>query len=362
MIAKHILLVIDSMGIGGAERVVLTQARLFLDRGHHVSLIVCDDIVKFDIDPRIDLHVLGFKKSFMDYTRYSKKIYSMIDNIEVNNGFTFNLIFAHLQKATKLLKRYRHKNIYHIIHNTLSQSAFKNRTGIRLFVKKKSLQRIYDNLNVITVSEGVKEDLVSVVGVKTASIRTIYNPISTDEVYRLSKEQLEIQEKNFIVHVGRFHSQKRHDILLRAFKKANLDTKLILVGDGEEKKNILDLVKELRLEDKVILTGFITNPYPLIKNAKLLILTSEYEGFGVVLAEALALKKPIISTNCKSGPNEILTGENKKYLVKVNDIDDISKKLQEVYWQADEIVTNLPERFNSSLIIDQYLKLESYTV
>ena len=354
---KNILFVIDSMGIGGAEKVVLTLAKSFLDRDHHVSLIICDNIVKFEVDARIDLHVLGFKKSFMDYTKYSKNLHAMIDKIEVNNDFTFDLIFAHLQKATKLLKGYRHRNIYDVVHSTLSQSAFANRTGLRLWLKKRTLQKIYNGLNIIAVSQGVQDDLVNIIGIKPKSIQTISNPVNMDEIQALSRERLIIAEEDYIVHVGRFHSVKRHDILLKAYKKSGISAKLVLVGDGEEIANIEKLITDLELKERVVLTGFMQNPYPIIKNAKLLVLSSEYEGFGIVLVESLLLGTPVVSTNCKSGPNEILVGSYAKYLAQVGDVDDLADKISEVYKDRYVIDKKMLKKFELQDIMKQYMAL-----
>ena len=355
--SKNILFVIDSMGIGGAEKVVLTLAKSLLDSGNSVHLIICDKDIKFMPDSRIKLHILRFKKSFMDYKRYSIRLHKLITSIEKKDGFKFDLIVAHLQKSTRLLRGCKHENIYHVVHSTLSKSAFANRSGLRLWLKKRNIQKIYYNLNIIAVSDGIKEDLLENIGIKPRSIQTIYNPINIDELKQLSKEKLAVDKADYIVHVGRFDTQKRHDILLKAFVKSKLGIKLILIGDGAERENITKLIKKLGIEDRVILTGFIQNPYPIIKNAKMLVLTSDYEGFGVVLAEALALNTPVVSTDCASGPNEILTGENRRYLARVGDVDDIANKLKEIYQEVDDIVINMPDKFDNIRITKQYLML-----
>lgn len=333
------------MGIGGAEKVTLSIAKGFLSNACHVDLIVCDNLVHLDIPQEIHLYSLDFKKSFMDYTRYRNKLHRMIDALAEKNGRGYDLILVELQKATRLMKGYKHPNIYHCVHSTLSQTAFKNRTGVKLFFKKRTLQKIYNGLNLITVSDGVQDDLVNVIGIQPKSIQTIYNPIDKDHIIRLSEEPNPIKENDYIVHVGRFDPAKRHDILLKAFALSSIDTKLVLVGDGSEREKIIAWIDELGLQDKIIMTGFVQNPYPIIKNAKMLILSSEYEGFGNVIVEALMLDTPVVSTDCKSGPNEIMTGKLADYLVPVNDVDKLSIMIQKVNLDSYPIQFALVENF-----------------
>ncbi|MDD2950989.1 MAG: glycosyltransferase, partial [Sulfuricurvum sp.] len=283
---KNILFVIDSMGIGGAEQITLTLARRFVDNGYDVDLIVCDNVVLLGIPSEINLHILDFKKSFMDYTRYRNKLHRKIDNLIKENGYEYDLILVELQKATRLMRGYNHPNLYHCIHSTLSQTAFKNRKGVRLFFKKRSLHKIYNGLNIITVSDGIKDDLLTTIGVKPQSIQTIYNPIDRERIARLALEPNPVQEDDYIVHVGRFDPAKRHDILLKAFAFSGLDTKLVLVGDGNQRDRIIAWIDEFGVKEKVIICGFIQNPFPVIKNAKMLVMSSEYEGFGNVIVEA----------------------------------------------------------------------------
>jgi glycosyltransferase involved in cell wall biosynthesis len=345
------------MGIGGAEQITLTLAKRFVDNGYDVDLIVCDNVVLLDIPSEINLHVLDFKKSFMDYTRYRIKLHRMIDDLIKENGYDYDLILVELQKATRLMRGYNHPKLYHCVHNTLSMTAFKNRKGLKLFFKKRTLQKMYNGLNIITVSDGIKDDLLNTIGIKPQSIQTIHNPIDREHIARLALEPNPVQESDYIVHVGRFDPAKRHDVLLRAFALSNLDTKLVLVGDGSERDKIIAWIDTFGLHDKVIMCGFIQNPYPIIKNAKLLLLSSVHEGFGVVLVEALMLGAPVISTDCKSGPNEIMIGPLTEYLVPVNDVEKLSETLLRVYHHPYVIPNTLMDRFLPETIIHTYMDL-----
>mgnify|MGYP000700518326 CR=1 FL=1 len=122
--------------------------------------------------------------------------------------------------------------------------------------------------------------------------------------------------------------------LLDAYKKSGIKLKLVLLCSNT--KELVDMIKERDLENSVEILGFRTNPYPYIKNAKALILSSEREGLPTVLIESLILGTPVVSTNCISGPSEILTGELSKYLANVNDSDDLALKMNQIL--KDEVI------------------------
>lgn len=355
--SKSILIVIDSLGAGGAERVALTLAKLFMDEHFSVDIITCDDIVEYTIPDGVRLHKLNFAKSFLAYLRYSAKLHRMIDGLEIQNNHPYDLILVHLQKATRLMKNYTHDNVFHCVHSTFSQSAFKNKRGIKKYLRKRKLQKIYNGLNIIAVSQGIEEDLTNVIGIQPQSIRTIYNPVDYDHIHNLASEPLNLDCGKYIVHVGRLAKVKRHDILLEAFKKSKIDSKLVIVGDGPEKEHLLELINTLKIEDKVILVGFRSNPYPIIKNAELLVLSSEYEGLPTVLVEALMLGTKVVSTDCKSGPREILAGELEYYLALVNNSNDLAEKISSAYAKEISITRNKFEKFIPVTIMREYLSL-----
>ena len=357
MIKGYILLIIDSMGIGGAEKMTLTLAEGFTKEGYHVDLIICDSIIRLDISSKIRLHTLNFKKSFLNYVQYRRKLHKLIDNLKNENKNPFELILVNLQKSTRLMKGYSKENVFHIVHSTLSEASLKGREGIKLFFKRKKLQSIYNDLNIITVSDGILKDLRDEVKIRAKSIQTIYNPMNSEEILKLSEEENCINQEEYIVHVGRFAKVKRHDLLLEAFKKSKLQTKLFLVGDGEERFNIIEKIKDLRLEEQVILTGFLKNPYPLIKNAKMLVLCSDYEGLPTVLIEALILNTPIISSNCPSGPNEILVDDLNKFLVHPNSVDELAEMLQYLFGTEYKVKAMYYEKFLMENVLKQYLEL-----
>src|SRR5690606_26788474 len=237
-------------------------------------------------------------------------------------------------------------NVHLVIHNTTSLEY-----GERLEGMRKELTKIYLAKPCVAVSKGVETDFIKVFG-SESRITTIYNPIDVDQVISTANEYVPEIEGPYIVNVGKFKRQKRHDILIEAYAKANVQEKLVLVGTGELLESSKKLVKSLGIEGKVIFTGFKKNPYPYIKHAKLMVVSSDFEGFSIAILEALALGTPIISTDCPSGPREILPIKN---LVEIGDIKSFAEKLRNACESSS--VLELDRRFTYEYATQEYLKL-----
>lgn len=346
-----ICMIIDSLAAAGAERVVVTLSEAFYRQGHQVDIILWNNIIEYQINPNINIHVLE-KKTAQEL----KKLITEINNL--NNG-AFDYIYSHLHGKIKIVKQAKLKNIYYVFHIPISH-RFKSKNNVIKWLKKKKLQMRYRNENLITVSDGIKDDLIEN-KIKANSINSIYNPFEFESIkQQANQEENDIPKDEYIINVARFHFQKRQDILLKAFKQSNLNCKLLLVGKGskEEYQKIENLINELELQEKVIIVGFNSNPYPLIKNAKLLVLSSDFEGLPMVLIEALILNTPIVSTNCKSGPSEIMKDNLANYLVSTGDVDSLALKMYDAYHNPPLINQNDLKRFDADIISKKYLSLK----
>ena len=162
----------------------------------------------------------------------------------------------------------------------------------------------------ISMSNGVERDLLEN-GLKIKS-KYIYNPIFSDIMLDKSKGIVNSSRKTFIA-IGRLVPQKNFSLLIDAFSLVNneFDSTLTILGEGPLRSNLEKQIADLGLTTEIILEGFVDNPYQYIKNADVFVLTSLWEGFGNVIVESLALGTQVVSTDCESGPNEIL--ENGKY-------------------------------------------------
>jgi len=352
---KNILMVIDSLGAGGAERVALNLASALQNEGCNIYIITIDNIISYELNPKIHYSSVEFHKGLFDYYRYEKKLHKMIDVLQ--KDFIFERIIVHLQKSTRLMKNYQHPKILNVVHSTLSQASLSGRRGLRRFLKVRRLKKIYDGLNIVTVSQGIADD-IKAIGIKPRLLTVIYNPIDVVLLQQKAMEKPTCSSKeDYIVYVGRLAASKRHDRALEAYKRSKITEKLLIVGEGDMRESIAQNIIKLGLEEKVVLCGFQSNPYAIIKRAKLLILTSDYEGLPTVLIEALSLGVPVVSTDCPSGPREILQEYMPEALVNQEDIRALAIAFKMTLQQPPIITTKILEKFESVNIANQYLKV-----
>ena len=197
---------------------------------------------------------------------------------------------------------------------------------------------------------------------KTAKIDFIYNGIDLKNAKKLSNKKIDQDDqllfdnhKFKIISVGRFAQQKDFFTLIKAFKLVQnkfTKSKLFLIGGGELKPKIENLIKNLDLKDSVLLLGWKNNIYPYLKRANLFVFSSKYEGFPFSLIEAMSQKLPIVSTETKFGPSEIL--DNGKYGILVS-IGDHEKMAQEII----RLIKNKPLRYKYANMAYQRVKYYS---
>ena len=200
---------------------------------------------------------------------------------------------------------------------------------LKKIIIKKLIKITYRNADlVIGISKKLSSDLSNYCKIK---VKTIYSPGYDKSIIKKANKKIKLNKKyKYIINVSRFTKRKDHYTTLMAFKLASekiKNLKLILIGYGPEYNNILSLSKKLNIAKKIIIFKKLNNPYPYIKKSDLLILSSKYEGMGNILVEAITLGIPTISSNCNSGPSEILLNGKGGDLFKVSDYDELSKKI-----------------------------------
>lgn len=358
---KNVVLIIDNLLGGGAQRSTIKIATMFVDDGCRVSIVVLNSVVDFEVDSRINLEFLNFEKGFisvLSHIKYAKKLKKLLQDIEKRDG-KINFLAGSLGLTHKLMDLASLSDAYYMLRGSTSHAKLAQRVGIKKFIKKKKIQNLYNDKKLLCVSKGVQADILAL-GVKPKYIETIYNPYDFKLINTISKIDIGFTlEDDYIVHVGRFSKPKRHDILLKSFAKLkDKKIKLVLVGVGEKESEIKELIAKLDLSSRIIFAGFQANPYPIIKKAKLLVLTSDNEGLPTVLIEALALGVKVVSTDCPSGPYEILAPIFEKYLTKVNDVDSFTMKVDEALKEGViDIPSSLLIPFNFQTVFKQYKKL-----
>jgi glycosyltransferase involved in cell wall biosynthesis len=179
---------------------------------------------------------------------------------------------------------------------------------------------------IVAVSRGVADDLVRLTGIPASRVRVIYNATVVPALFKRAKETLTHPwfgsgMPPVIVAAGRLTLQKDYPTLLRAFAavRAQRPARLLILGEGEARTELEALVRTLKLDADVLIPGFAKNPSPYMAHAGVFVLSSAWEGLPNALIEALALGTPVVSTDCPSGPREILEGGKWGRLVPVGD-------------------------------------------
>ncbi len=359
---KKIGLIATNLAGSGAEKVVLHLAEMFKKQGDEVHIFLLEDVISYDVK-EAKIHILSKDRSIYKLFKgfgdklLARKLKSMIAVIE-QKGQKFDLFLSNLPAADRVAVKADLPHCRYLIHTSYSMELreFRQRGQMSRAARKEKLYRsLYEGKDLIAVSEGIKEDLDKM-GIGYHSCEVIYNPFDIEAIRELGEEEIlhEI-EGEYLLSASAFRPVKRYDILLEAYSllKDPPPLKLLCNHDSRLEK----MIDELGIKGRVEILGFTKNPYPVIKNAKLLILSSEREGLPTVLIEALILGTSVVSTNCISGPSEILTGDLSAYLANVNDSDDLSRKIALALEYYPEIKKPHIEKFSMDTIYEKYASL-----
>lgn len=308
---------------GGAEKALLKIADALGRRGHDVHLVLLEHRIAHAVPTDVTLHALtrpgrALSKGVFGKAIAAWRLRRLMQRLA--HVAPFDMIVSTLPFADEVAARARLPRHWCRIANTLSAEIARlgvsdpNKARRRL----RRYRALYRNRRLIAVSRGVAADLREAIGVGRLGIECIYNPFDAADI-RAAAEGAAVGRPvaPYVVHVGRFNAQKRHDLLLDALAKTNGPHRLVLLTEPDPR--LSDMIERRGLRGRVQVAGFQTNPYPWIVGAALLVLCSDHEGMPNVIIEALILGVSVISTDCPSGPREILGDACPECLVPVND-------------------------------------------
>ena len=328
----RVALFVPTLHYGGVERVMLHLAQGLVDAGNQVEIVAANSEGEFrervpKYIPVIDLGAKRVISSFPALLRYlrSRKPDALI------------AAMAHCN-AVALLARKLGRTATRIIateHSSLTEITGASRRA-RVRVMPWIARRLYPSADeIVAVSQGVADDLKLHLRSRVDRIRVIYNPVITPELLELGNAPLDDEwfrpgQPPVILGVGRLEPEKDFVTLLRAFAlvRNRRTARLLILGEGSQRPAIEAAAEQLGIESDVRLPGFCSNPYPFMRRSALLALTSRWEAFGLVLVEALALGTPVVSTDCPSGPREVLSDGRLGTLVPVGDVSALADALE----------------------------------
>ncbi|SEM18805.1 Glycosyltransferase involved in cell wall bisynthesis [Aquimarina amphilecti] len=299
---------VSSLGAGGAERSSAILSRMLVDSGYDVTIVsILDDIVYDYKGNLVNLELLTSSDKGL-YKRWRKFVISR--KLIRENKFDYVIDAAPrpwwFRQWFINTFVYQKTDTVFIVHSYNIGIYFPDNKFLGKLLYKNAYELI-----------GVSKDAVSHFKKQYGLIKghCIYNAFDKNRWEMLSKVRLDTPSYEYVLSYGRIsEDSKNYSFLIRAYAKSRLPKKgikLIIMGDGPDKMKIQNLVKELRIENYVVFKGFSDNPFPYVKQALYTTLTSNYEGFPMVLIESLAMGTPVVSIDCKSGPSEVIvTGEN----------------------------------------------------
>uniref|UniRef100_A0A832M240 Glycosyltransferase n=1 Tax=Oscillatoriales cyanobacterium SpSt-402 TaxID=2282168 RepID=A0A832M240_9CYAN len=325
---------IGCFGGGGIERITAHLAHRFVKLGINIDLVLdkggSPHLWRMPAETRIiDLKAPRLSMSLPGLVRYLRQ----------ERPFAMLSADHYLNEVALLAKRISRVPTRAIVaeHNQLSKTT---RHASQL---KGRLTPIFARFlypwadGIVAVSQGVAEDLAHTASLPLERIQTIYNPVINSEMMASAKEPVEhpwfaSSEIPVILGVGKLEPQKDFPSLIRAFAKVRQTqpARLVILGWGPDRPQLEALVRDLGLQDEVDLPGYVQNPYAYMARASTFVLSSAWEGLPTVLIEAMALGTPVVSTDCESGPSEILANGKYGYLTPVGNSEALADAILQV--------------------------------
>ena len=320
---------------GGVNVVVKFLGRGFIEKGYEVHYF---PVGKTNIKDDEFIHTVNSDNKKEQLKILKEKIKKFPCDYYISNNLRTN----------DLLSILGIENSFYVFHQgkVLQPKNF----YVRLKQKFEFSKR-YNNKNLIFLNECYKNEFFKIYSyIKPKSVNIIPNPFDF-ELIRKKANEFEVKG-NYIVAVGRLSYEKNYEYLIKSYKLSEIKEELWLIGEGKERKNLERLVKNLNLENRVKFLGWQKNPYPYIKNAKLFCLSSKFEALPTVMIESLILNTPVIATDIKCGPRDIL--RNEKYLVPLNNEEIFAKKIKNIKGIIPDV--NI-KRFKIENVVNKYIEL-----
>ena len=359
---RPVALFIHSMGGGGAERVMLGIAAELAKRGVLVDLVLNRASGEFIelVPDSVRVIDLNTRRTVVSFLRFIGYLGRDRPSVVISALLGPNVVTL----AAKMLFRGNPRVLVRqdtTLSDAFTNNSFRNRMMWRVF---KCLLPVAEDI--ISVSQGVADDLRAVIPSVSHKVITIYNPV----VWPDNEEEAAVPVGHpwfndsttpVVLSVGRLAPQKEFTTLLRAFAQvvACRPARLVILGEGPERLNLCEYAESLGITQYVDMPGFRVNPLAYMSKSNVFALSSRFEGLPTVLIEAMACGTPVVSTDCRSGPGEILEGGKWGHLVPVGDwramaeaiLDSLDNPIP-----SDQLIARA-SAFSADAAIDRYLEV-----
>lgn len=361
---EKIYLFIALMGVGGAERVMVTLANALAEKGREVHVIVLNlenDVNTHLLNPACRIHSLGVSR--MRYAPLA--MYRFLKKEKPESILVFGDSMAYMLNAMRKLRLLKIKIVLRLLNNV--NVTYKKEDHVPKTVEhylKNQQKNLKDMETVICQCQAMKQMLLDRNLLPENKTEVIYNPVNKELVRQSLEKRSQRPEntKKQIVFAGRLDPQKNPEHLIRAFAMVhgrNPDTQLRLVGDGVLRGAMEQLTEELQLTDCVSFEGIRKDMENLYGFADVAVLTSDYEGMPNFLIEAVSCGIPVAAYDCPIGPAEIVVEGINGYLVPLHDMEGLAAKIEQAMTQSfdEAAIRKTAEKFSASLAAEQVLAL-----
>jgi glycosyltransferase involved in cell wall biosynthesis len=350
---------------GGITPVVTNLANYFSGRGMRTDLVVFvpanSSLRPRGVASEIRVFNLGSVPKAINAYRLWQYLRQERPTVLLSLGWRANTIAAWCKRFPAVSTR-----IWGGIQNMISAGQQESHY-VKRWRKNAGMRWSYRALDgLIAASQGVAEDFVHITNIPSENIHVIHNPVVKPDLSRRGPNSVNHpwfrpESPPVILGAGRLARQKDFRTLIRAFARVHAERhyRLVILGEGNDRAPLEALAVKLGLKDDIDLPGFVTNPFAYMSKAALFVLSSAWEGFGNVLAEAMALGVPVVSTDCPSGPREILQDGRYGPLVPVGDACALAKAMIDVLDHPPEkaFLQSASERFRVDKCGEAYLQV-----
>ncbi|MGV6807868.1 MAG: glycosyltransferase [bacterium] len=354
--SARIALIVQDLGSGGAERVMVTLANALSDAGHHIDLLVClgGDAIRAEVSGNVNIIMLDRTPTWRARLALLRSAPTLLGQLLLPvliarkpsltlPNFLSLTEYLHRSKPQTIISALPPLNVETVLATRLAKVSTRviiteHGMTFDFLARKKWRNRFFRDLmkaiypmadTVVSVSEGIKKNLSREIKLPISRIKTIYNPVVPGDIQLKTKSHVEHKWLNHdqppvILAVGRISREKDFPTLLKAFARVRKvrAARLIILGEAAKPADLAHLrtlAEKLGIQHDSDFPGFVENPFAYMARSAMLVVSSLHEGFGNVIAEALASGCPVVSTDCPSGPAEILEKGRYGRLVPVGD-------------------------------------------